>query len=369
MRLLGWMHNKIRQSSIEPFKDFTIGNYCACLSAKSPLDDKISHIRPRFDSRHQACENTLSEVEARKAEGNYEDETAMVMPELFHGFLAIGTLGSKQVNSEPATPTFPMSLESIANEKIEVTTNDLRVIKDEIEKFLDTEAEAEVDGYNESLGRSSYVSTITISGMQMEEANVDDYGNTALCPLQGYLFGSSIRLPETTVDLKKEKVSLGEMFRRTKLTDETSAESEGKGEMHAKQAHKSAKNLIKKILRKFHASRSPASSSTNDATNSVSTKKKLNKVLRMLHRKVHPENSLAEKEFTKFHEEKIKTLDHNADLVHQNEDNRKFLLGSKSMERLQCYKNNLKLSQYGLSGSNSSGNGEYWIKTDADCKY
>ncbi|KAF2322899.1 hypothetical protein GH714_031914 [Hevea brasiliensis] len=184
--LLGWMHNKIRHTSIQPFKDFTIGNYCVCLSAKSPVDDKVSYIRPRFDSRHEVCDNALSEVEAKKAEGNQEDQTSSAMPELFHGFLAIGTLGSKQVNSEPATPTFPMSLENIADEKIEATENDLKLINNEIEKFIDAEAE---EGCNESLARSSYVSNITLSGIQTEGANADDYRNTALCPLQGYLFG------------------------------------------------------------------------------------------------------------------------------------------------------------------------------------
>lgn len=89
-------------------------------------------------------------------------------------------------------------------------------------------------------------------------------------------------------------------------------------------------------------------------------------VLRMLHRQVHPENSLAEEEFIEFHKENIKALGHNADLASENEDNRKFLTESKSMERIQRYKNDF---QYGLSGSNINGNGEYWIKTDADCKY
>lgn len=253
------------------------GNYCACLSAKTPLDDQVSHIRPRFDSRHEARENNLSEVEAKKAEGNCEDETSMVIPDLFHGFLAIGTLGSEYGTSEPATPTFPRSLENIADEKIEVTDNDLKVLKDETRKFLDTEAEAKED-CNESLGRNSCISTITLGGMQMKGAKADDYVKVAPCPRQGYLFGSLRELPETTVELEKEKASPGEVFQRKKLTDETSAETEGKREMHAKQAHKSAKHLIKKILRKFHPSRSPAPPSTNEAASSVSTKKKLNKV-------------------------------------------------------------------------------------------
>ncbi|XP_020533546.1 protein LAZY 1 [Jatropha curcas] len=364
MTLLGWMHNKLRHTSIEPFKDFTIENYCACLSAKSLPDDKVSPKRPRFGSRYEKCENTSYKAEATRADEN-NDETSIPMSELYHGFLAIGTLGSKPVNSESAPATFHMSLENIADEKTEVTQNDLKLINDELEKFLD--AEAEEEGCNESLARSSYVSTITLNGMQMEGTDTDGNEKTAICPLQGYLFRSSIELPETRVELKKEKTSLGEMFRKTKITDEISAETEGKGKTHTREAHKSAKHLIKKILRKFHASRNPVPPSSEGASNSVPTKKKLNKVLRMLHRKVHPENPTAEKEFTTSRKEKIKMdLHHKADLVHQDEDNRKFLPGFKSVEGIKWYKNNLKLSQYALGGCNSSGNREHWIKTDAD---
>lgn len=35
----------------------------------------------------------------------------------------------------------------------------------------------------------------------------------------------------------------------------------------------------------------------------------------------------------------------------------------------QCYKTNLNLPHGRLSNSGSSGSGEHWIKTDADCKY
>ncbi|EEF49412.1 protein LAZY 1 [Ricinus communis] len=358
MRILGWMHNKLRHTSIEPFKDFTIGTYCACLSATTSRDEKISHTRPRFDSRYEKYENTLSEVEAKRVEENYEDETSAVMYEPFHGFLAIGTLGSKQITSEAVTPTLPVSFENIEDEKTEVTENELKLLNDELEKFL--EAEAEEEGCNESLARSSYVSTITLSGIQTEEASAEDNGITAFCPLQGYLFGSSIDLPELRVESKKEKASLAEMFHRTKITEEISLEVEEKGEMHAKQAHKPVRHLIKKILQKFYASsKNPILSSSHDADTSVSTKKRLNKVLRMFHRKVHPENPIAEKVFAESNAKIKKNLHHNVDMVYQDQDSIRFLPGSKSMERVRCYKNN-------LSGSNSSRNREYWIKTDAD---
>lgn len=262
------------------------GNYCTCLSARSPIDDHGSYKRPSFGSKYGfgslkqpngECEKTFSETEAKGVDENYEDETSTIISELFNGFLAIGTLGSEPVTSEPATPAFPTSLENTTEEKAEVTDNDLKLINDELEKFL--EAEAEEEGCNESLARSSYVSTITLSGMNTVGANAEDCGKTALCPLQGYLFGSSIELPETRAELKKEKVSLGEMFRMTKVTDEISAENEGKGEMQAKQAHKSAKHLIKKILKKFRApSGNPTPSSNDNAANFVSSKKKHNKV-------------------------------------------------------------------------------------------
>ena len=96
-------------------------------------------------------------------------------------------------------------------------------------------------------------------------------------------------------------------------------------------------------------------------------------VLKMFHRKVHPENPLAEKEFMKSHIDKTMNAlnegGYNADLMHQVKDKLKFLPGSKSIDGIQCHKNNLKLPFYGHSCSNSRANGEYWIKTDADCKY
>ncbi|KAJ4822159.1 hypothetical protein Tsubulata_020764 [Turnera subulata] len=376
MRLLGWMQHKPRQTNLELFKDLAIGSYCSCLSAHPPLDDDhVSHKKPSLDSIYGSrllqhpndeCEKTSLETvlktDATGMDWNYKDETSMVTSELFDGFLAIGTLGSEPVTSEPRTPTFPMSSEKLTERKTEVTEKELKLINDELERFL--EAEAEEEGCNESLGRSSYVSTVTLNGMQVDEPNSDDC-KAAVYPLQEYLFGASIELPETGSQLK-ERVSLGEMFRRTKATDETDAGKDGKGDMPAKQEHKPAKQFMKKMLKKFHVS-SGSPQPGDEATNSASTKKKINKFLKMFHRKVHPESSMDEKDFTKSHKEKTKAAWHqgnyNAGLMHWDE-NRKFLSDSKSMKGFQRY-NNLKLPQY----ADTSTNGEYWIKTDADCKF
>ncbi|XP_039067055.1 protein LAZY 1-like [Hibiscus syriacus] len=193
-----------------------------------------------------------------------DDGTSTAVSGLFHGFLTIGTLGS-----EPVTPTFTTPLENIAEEETEVTENHLKLINDELEKFL----EAEEHGSNESPGRNSPVNSITLGGKPIREVNAQGNGKTIMCPLQGYLFGSSIELAETKI---AEEIPMGKC---------------GKLEMKNKHNKKPVKHLINKILKKIHPS-SPKE------TNSATTKKKLQKVIKMFHRKVHPESesSVADRE-------------------------------------------------------------------------
>ncbi|KAF5735833.1 hypothetical protein HS088_TW15G01349 [Tripterygium wilfordii] len=204
----------------------------------------------------------------------FEEGTSIINSELFHGFLAIGTLGLEPMTSDPATPTFPGSLENITEKETEATENDLKLINDELEKFLAAEAEGEQS--NESSRRNSYVSTITLSGKQIEGIHAEDFGKMVVCPLQGYLFGSSIDLPETRSEPKKEKATLGELFLKTTLTEEHSIKERGK---QAKQTHKSAKKIITKMLKKLHvSSKSSNSCSRNEATDPIPTKTRLQKV-------------------------------------------------------------------------------------------
>ncbi|CAI0457670.1 unnamed protein product [Linum tenue] len=355
MRFLGWMHDKLRQTKAEHFKDFPIANCCTCLSAPSSLDDQFSPVRPSSESRIRY--NTLSEhtqrleayscgTEIAGIGVTNEGDTAFLSSDLFHGFLAIGTLGSEQITSSPATPTFPASLEedNLAEENIEVTENDLNLIRDELEKFLEAEAE-EVQGTEDALARSSYVSIITLSGMQVEEAGGNE--KSIVSPLQGYLFGSSIELPETRAEKKKEKLSLGEIFRRTKLTDDNTPI-----EMPPKQDKKSVKLLLKKILKKIHAPPGKKTSQ-DDADKTIPTKKKTNKVLKMFCRKVHPEDSTGAKHSTTSWVERLKA---------RHDINPKY----SSIRRTANYENSLKEPEFGLSSSQSSGNTEHWIRTDAD---
>lgn len=95
-------------------------------------------------------------------------------------------------------------------------------------------------------------------------------------------------------------------------------------------------------------------------------------VMKMLHRKIHPENNVADKEFVKsYKEKKIISYDggYGGGSIEQLEKNDKSFQGSKPKEWTEYCKNNRNLQQNEYSCSISGGNKEHWIKTDADCKY
>ncbi|ONI29928.1 hypothetical protein PRUPE_1G222800 [Prunus persica] len=380
LQLLGWMHRKFRQNSNEPFKVFVIG--------QPSLDDQQCYPKPNCGTkpfkqtqRDQHLRKSFNGLEAARAEEEYyEDESSAAASELFHGFLAIGTLGSEQVITEPSTPTLAISVENITEKETEVTENELKLINDELEKVLAADS-AKDEICNDSSGRNSHVSngrsshgsTITLSGKTLEGSESNGINGTTVCPLQGYLFGSAYELSETTTVAKKEhRTSLGELFQRTKLAEEISGPKSAKEEKRAeKEAEKSAMHLMKKKLKKkmLYAS----SRSSGGPADPSSAETKLNKILHMFHRKVHPETSSAEQKTGKYHknENKKKTSNDGAynsgDQVLPDEDimlypERGFSL-KQSMRR---YKSQSNPPQFALSSIDSNENREHWIKTDAD---
>lgn len=224
--------------------------------------------------KHES-ENLIPKLEAREVEDILNDQATGVASELFHGFLTIGTFGCQSIISEPPTPTFGGSVENLIEDKTEVTENDLKLINEEIEKFL--EAEAKEEESNESSRRNSYVSITTISEKPMDGANSEEYEKMLSCPLQKYLLGSSIESVETIAEVKKEKTSLAELFHRAKITEEQSIEKCGNREIPHKKNHSSVKHHLKKLLKKFHAPSKSHTLSSSDQ-GSVSTKTKLHKV-------------------------------------------------------------------------------------------
>ncbi|XP_057426929.1 protein LAZY 1-like [Lotus japonicus] len=365
MKLLGWMHRKFRQNSTEPFKDhLVIGK------AGHEIDERSYHLKPNFGSKHvQQIEKEHSlrksfsgqeAADARVEDDEYVYEEDGAMYELFHGFLAIGTLGLGCSTDPSATPTFGnICVENIITEKEdEVTENELKLINDELEKVLgDDECINSARNSHVSsstAGRSSHGSMISLSGkpMNMMEGNSGNIGTSSICPLQGYLFGSaSIELPKVVP--AKSRTSLGELFQRSKLADQ---EINEKGDKISEKEDKSALHLVRKKLKKkilLHTCSRNSSSNNGgpvDSANSADTK--LRKILHMFHRKVHPENSAAEPK----NECKKKTI--NVDGGH----NKFEALVPKESNKSQSN----PVLQFSLGIEDSSENREHWIKTDSD---
>ncbi|KAL0887941.1 hypothetical protein Bca101_011924 [Brassica carinata] len=344
----GWMHHKLRDNSKEILKDATTGNSRFPLSAYPSLDSQDVYggasAGPRYSAGISKQFNLLQEGSFAGPKEITETKEAR-NSDFFHGFLAIGTLGGETFLDEPATPTFGMSSGDPETVNAEVTENDLKLISNELEKFLEAEAK---EGHNQPSGRNSDTNTIASTIEAAEEVDAEDDNQSMKFPLQDYLFGSQIELSETKVAGKKERASLGELFQATELQDK---HSENRYEEKKKQScstHKSAKHFVKKILKKLH----PSSKSPDTGKTEVpSTKKKFQKMAQVFHRKVYPEESIMERKI------------YSSIAEPKNSANSTGLMFEKVST---CHKTSRRWIQYELRNSHSAGNGEHWIKTDED---
>ncbi|KAL3500994.1 hypothetical protein ACH5RR_035443 [Cinchona calisaya] len=385
MKLLGWMHRKFWQNSNEPFKDFSIGQ---------PSLDDLQYPKPNYFTKplirgqrdNQLRKSFASLDTPRGDEDDLEEDTSAALSELFHGFLAIGTLGTEPVINDPSTPTFSISVENIMEKETEVTENELKLINDELEKVLGADESCNLSsgrnshastGRNShvSTGRSSHCSTVTIGGKPIESAENNGNG-TIVCPLQGYLLGTAIGLPETTPTAKKEhRISLGELFQKTKLTEENSGAKPDREERKPdKETDKSTVFLVKKMLKKkiLHASSRNSMTASGGTTDSASAETKLHKILHIFHRKIHPESSTAAQKSNKPTQVGVRS-----DVTYR----RPYIIGGSepsdediiitpyqalSKEQLRRFKSQSNPPQLSVNGGNPFGTGEHWIKTDSD---
>ncbi|KAL7587923.1 hypothetical protein Lser_V15G40918 [Lactuca serriola] len=247
MKLLDWMQHKFHQTSNEHLiTEFAPRNSCASLTDLQYYP-KSQYCYPKAQSnkqREKHFRKSFACIESARSDKD-QNEQEPSDEVLFHGFLAIGTLAI----TEPETPTFATSVENITWKETEATENELNVINGELEKVLRSEGKEE-------------------GGEKKEDGAV-------VCPLQTYLFGSVVGLPETTTRKKEHRASLGELFQRTKMEEkETVGPKNNDGE---KRKEKSAVHLMKKILK-------------GRTLYPGSADKKPSKLQRMFHRKVHPEN-------------------------------------------------------------------------------
>lgn len=87
----------------------------------------------------------------------------------------------------------------------------------------------------------------------------------------------------------------------------------------------------------------------------------------MLHRRIHPERSTADEKIAKLHKYE-KNFSHNN--KHQDQDVTFLHNANNTCPHTTMINEELKsmsVSHNRLSWSYSTGNGEHWIKTDADC--
>ncbi|KAG9131496.1 hypothetical protein Leryth_024959 [Lithospermum erythrorhizon] len=366
MKLLDWMHRKFRQTNSDEHKELSI--------RQPPMDDLHYLPHPRDcrrslarGQRESQLRRSFAGLETAIAEDKHlEEEPADQNSELFHGFLAIGTFGTDSPTNVPSTPTFFISADAIAEKKTEATEDELKLINDELEKVL--AAESNDDGWNFSSGRNSHVSTgrsshgstITLSGKPRESADSNRSGT--FLPLQEYLLGSVTDFPETTVAKKDHRVSLGELFQKTK--EENSGVNYDKGE---KRQDKSPVKLMKKMLK----GKVPHPASRNSAANpggtdidaTASSDKMKQKILQMFHRKVHPERSTACHKSYKTTSDSKKTS--NKVIRPSNGDIIMFPDGSFLEENTMNFKSQHCPPQCSLADLNNSKK-ECWINTDAE---
>ncbi|KAJ0243476.1 Protein LAZY 1 [Hirschfeldia incana] len=349
MKFWGWMHHKLRDNSKEILKDATTGNSQFPLLVHPSLDSQDVYggasAGPRYSAGISKQFNLFKESSFARPNENTETKEAR-NSDFFQGFLAIGTLGAESFLDEPATPTFGMASEDPATDNADVIQNDLKLISNELEKFLEAEAK---EGNNPPSGRNSDTNTIASTIEAAEGVDAEDDNQPMKFPLQEYLFGSQIELSETKIAGKKQRASLGELFQATELQDKHSEDNYGEKKKQSSSTHKSAKHLVKKVLKKLHlSSKSPDSCKTEVA----STKKRFQKMAQVFHRKVYPEESIMEnKIYSSMTEPK----------------NRKVNSSGLMSEKVRpCHKTSKRWIQYELKNSHSAGNGEHWIKTDED---
>ncbi|CAK8541058.1 unnamed protein product [Lathyrus sativus] len=351
MKLFQWVHRKLQQKNIDPFKDFTLGNPCAHLTVQLTVDSQYSKTKSSYSSINHSCFLKPHYQESQTTWCREEEISSAAISELFEGFLTIGTLGAEAITNEPAAPIFATPLENIPTEDADVTETELNLISYELEKFL----EAEEECFYES-SRKNSLSNITLSRKQTDGSDAEDYENKAVCPLQGYLLGSSLEIPEK-VEVREKSASLAELFQRTKTAKEDCVET-GVKEKQVKQAHKSSMHIMKKMWKKIYSSSKSCSTAGNIA-DSTTTNAKLCKVPRKFHRKVYPKDTTNAKSVTKSHKaDKGDT---------RNPDpGRRFHSDSKSKKSSKHCDSIWNPSQDGLSCGGLTGNNEHWIKTDAE---
>ncbi|PUZ44865.1 hypothetical protein GQ55_8G167000 [Panicum hallii var. hallii] len=338
MKLLGWMHRKLRQNSNDVFKDFNNGGggTCNCITGLASPDPVTF----------------LSSANEYFADDAYTtNHPSPPAADLFtfggSGLLTIGTLGiaavavptdadddeydvdvvdaesdsddkgdnvdeEDDVDGGAVTPTFTYpppppteaavvvekavaAVEAIAEKDDDTTTeDDLMVVSAELEKVLG--------------GRNSGTASDLVASARVSFAVGVD------CPLQGFLFGSPVSDAESRLEQPRDsnggrRTSLGELFMRTRFADEKVAlvaveEGEDCGDGAAGGERVDGKAGKEgggghKIMKKRRVKHGKVACGEGAPASAAVTKSKFQKILQIFHRKVYPESTALARSPTK----------------------------------------------------------------------
>lgn len=407
MKLLGWMHRKLRQNSNDVFKEFNNagGGTCNCITGLAASDPAtfLATANEYFTADNDFTNNHPSSPAA----------------DLFtfggSGLLTIGTLGIAAVavsadadevdydvdadadsdfddNDDTAgddedqvdsavTPTFTYAapppiedatvvekaavavVEAIAEKNDDTTTeDDLMVVSAELEKVLG--------------GRNSGTAGDLVASARVSFAMGVD------CPLQGFLFGSPVSDAESRLEQPRDsnggrRTSLGELFMRTRFAEEKVAlvaveEGEDGGDIGAggeRDDRKAGKGGGgHKTTKKRSAKDEKVPRGDGAQASATVTKSKFHKILQIFHRKVYPESAALARNLTK------KSRKRGSGAYHKPEP---------AASRLRCLKEQ-RAPGFGCCASRASFGGAaspidgddddelngsksgHWIKTDAE---
>ncbi|KAK9678139.1 hypothetical protein RND81_11G190600 [Saponaria officinalis] len=290
MKLFSWMHRKSKTDIASSFKGSATG-------LKSSFDSQGVYATPNnnYSTLKWQPQNNhyFNDFSAENYEESNTRENDEINDEIFPGFLTIGTLSVETV-TDPPTPTFGFTSQDINEEATTNIKHDLNLLSEDLEKFL--KAEGEMQRTNKLSCDKVEPNTITLSDEVKED----------MCPLQGYLLGSSTEQCGPGEIDDKGKTSLHCLFkRRLMMKRKTIGEDEDSGKKAAKE-NKSAYHLTKKVLQKPPIFCSDVS--VGCAVKPPRKATKPNKIKSLFHKKVHPEISKAAEEdngFSNYENERI----------------------------------------------------------------
>ncbi|XP_021849565.1 protein LAZY 1 isoform X2 [Spinacia oleracea] len=374
MQLLSWMHRKLQKDATCSLQASVVGSSCTCFLLKPSANNQGDNLTPSKDSmqmwqRRQQCQNHLKEFSAE----NTEEYNGNPSIEIFPGFLTIGTLSVETISEAP-TPTFDFPHEVINESGMAEMRYDLKLINEELEKFLKVEAEKE--GNTESSRKNSNASTITLSEEVQEDVSHHNSIKKRVYPLQGYLLRSSNQLLETKPKARKEKAYL----KKSAIMDISSIKEADRTKKQATHKIKSSDHLINKLLHPTQFSPKFSNCLSGHAAESFLTLRKLNKINKFFHKKVHPEiNKVAstakDPKVSKYKNKILNSINTNVDSELGCERSTMSCWGTLKKGKKHCFNTDMKLPQdtttekiLDLTLKDTSGGAgkEHWIKTDEE---